>query len=171
MKNILAVFLLVFSLSACGQGRLLAEPGGTASVSVTSATSVKSEALAEEEIFLKIKVGENEFSADWEENSSAQAFQELLEQGPLTVEMSDYGGFEKVGSLGLTLERNDTRITAEPGDVILYQGNQITIYYGTNTWDFTRLAKIQDPSDLQRKLGQGRVEVTFSLGGKSEPLL
>lgn len=112
---------------------------------------------------LKITVGETEFLAAWAENASAQAFGELLAQGPLTVEMEDYGGFEKVGDLGVELERSDARITAQPGDVILYQGSQITIYYGTNTWNFTRLASITDPADLQAVLGSGTVTVTFSL--------
>lgn len=169
MRKILAVFLLGFYLAACGQAQPLAELGGAPSTPAAPASSVKSEALAGEESFLKITVGEYEFSADWEDNSSAQAFRELLEQGPLTITMSDYGGFEKVGPLGTTLERNDTQITTEPGDVILYQGSQITIYYGTNTWSFTRLAKIRDPSDLQQKLGQGTVEITFALGGNSRP--
>ena len=112
---------------------------------------------------MKITVGAYEWSATFENNSSAEEFQKLLSQGPLTIEMEDYGGFEKVGPLGTTLFRNDTRITTEPGDVILYQGNQITIYYGTNSWNFTRLAKIDDPSSLQEKLGDGTVSVTFSL--------
>ena len=112
---------------------------------------------------MKITVGAYEWSATFENNSSAEGFQKLLSQGPLTVEMDDYGGFEKVGPLGTTLPRNDTRITTEPGDVILYHGNQITIYYGTNSWNFTRLAKIDDPSSLQEKLGDGTVSVTFSL--------
>lgn len=81
---------------------------------------------------MKITVGAYEWSATFENNSSAEEFQKLLSQGPLTIEMDDYGGFEKVGPLGTTLSRNDTRIITEPGDVILYQGNQITIYYGTN---------------------------------------
>lgn len=170
MKTVLAAFLLSLCLSACGQGHILTEPGAASSNTAASASSIKIEEAAGEETFLKITVGEYEFLANWEDNSSAQAFRELLEQGPLTVEMSDYGGFEKVGLLGSTLERNDVQITTEPGDVILYQGNQITIYYGTNTWSFTKLAKIQDPSDLQQKLGQGTVEVTFSLEGKSELL-
>lgn len=62
----------------------------------------------------------------------------------LTVDMSDYGNFEKVGSLGQSLPTNDQSITTQPGDVILYQGNSITIYYGTNTWSFTRLGKIEN---------------------------
>ena len=118
---------------------------------------------SEEESMLNIKVGDQTLLAVWEENPSAEAFRELLSQGPLTVEMEDYGGFEKVGDLGTTLPRNDTQITTQSGDVILYQGNQITIYYGTNTWNFTRLARIADPGDLKEKLGDGTVCVTFSL--------
>ena len=98
-----------------------------------------------------------------EDNSSAREFQELLEQGPVTIEMEDYGGFEKVGTLGTDLTRNDRQITTEPGDVILYQGNQITIYYGTNTWNFTRLAKIDDPADLQAKLERAGSRLHFLL--------
>lgn len=112
---------------------------------------------------LKITVGDYALTAVFEDNSSAEEFRELLAQGPVTVEMEDYGGFEKVGPLGTTLTRNDVQITTEPGDVILYQGNQITIYYGTNTWSFTRLARIDDPTGLQEKLGDGTVAVTFSL--------
>ena len=77
--------------------------------------------------------------------------------------MADYGGFEKVGALGTELTRNDRQITTQPGDVILFPGNQITIYYGTNSWSFTRLATIDDPTDLEEKLGAGTVSVTFSL--------
>ena len=112
---------------------------------------------------MKITVGDEKLLATLEDNSSAREFKELLAQGPVTIEMEDYGGFEKVGPMGTTLTRNDQQITTEPGDVILYQGNQITIYYGTNTWNFTRLAKIDDPTDLQAKLEEGRVQVTFSL--------
>lgn len=83
----------------------------------------------------------------------------------LTVDMSDYGNFEKVGSLGQSLPTNDQSITTQPGDVILYQGNSITIYYGTNTWSFTRLGKIENATreGLLQALGDGDVQVTFSL--------
>lgn len=119
---------------------------------------------SQEESTLKITVGGYELLATFADNSSAEEFRDLLAQGPLTIEMEDYGGFEKVGPLGTSLTRNDSQITTEPGDVILYQGNQITIYYGTNSWSFTRLARINDPSGLQEKLGNGTVSVTFSLG-------
>ena len=106
------------------------------------------------------------------ENSSADAFLDLLERGDVPVEMHDYGSFEKVGPLGTTLPRNDEQITTEPGDVILYQGDQITIYYDVNNWSFTRLGKVQDLSQAELKdiLGSGNVTVTFSLSeGRMEP--
>ena len=89
----------------------------------------------------------------------------MLENGKLTVEMSDYGDFEKVGSLKTTLPRNDEYITTEPGDLILYQGNSITIYYDVNSWNFTRLGKIDDitQSELKNILGKGNITAVFSL--------
>ena len=90
---------------------------------------------------------------------------ELLQDGDITIDMHDYGGFEKVGPLGTELPTNDERITTEPGDVILYQGNQITIYYDKNTWSFTRLGKVQgmSPEEIRATLGDGDTTVTFSL--------
>lgn len=110
-----------------------------------------------------ITAGSNTFTADFADNSSAEAFRELLKGGALTVSMSDYENFEKVGSIGTTLPRNDEQITTEPGDVILYLGSNITIYYDTNSWNFTRLGRIRDVTDLKSKLGEGTVEITFSL--------
>ena len=99
------------------------------------------------------------------DNSSTDAFLDLLKTGDVTIDMHDYGSFEKVGPLGTILPRNDEQITTEPGDVILYQGNQITIYYDVNSWTFTRLGKVQDLSKevLKKILGHGNVAVTFSL--------
>lgn len=112
-----------------------------------------------------ITAGGTTFTADFADNSSASAFRELLAQGPLTVQMADYGDFEKVGSLGQSLPRNDQSITTGPGDVILYQGSSITLYYDTNSWRFTRLGKIQNATreGLLDALGSGDVSVTFSL--------
>ena len=98
-------------------------------------------------------------------NSSAEAFRELLANGPCTIQMSDYGNFEKVGPLGQGLPTNNQQITTEAGDIILYQGNQITIYYDRNSWNFTRLGKINGVTSQQLRdiLGSGDVSVTFSL--------
>ena len=99
------------------------------------------------------------------DNSSANAFLDLLKTGDVTIDMHDYGSFEKVGPLGTALPRNDEQITTEPGDVILYQGNQVTIYYDVNSWSFTRLGKVQGLSQTELKaiLGSGDPTVTFSL--------
>lgn len=68
-----------------------------------------------------------------------------------------------MGSLGTSLPRNDQQITTSPGDIILYQGNQITVYYARNSWSFTRLGRIDDPSGLRDALGSGDVEIIFRL--------
>jgi len=109
--------------------------------------------------------GSHTLAATLADNSSATAFYELLKKGPLTVDMHDYGSFEKVGSLGTKLPRNDTQITTQAGDIILYQGNQITIYYDTNSWNFTRLGKVDGmtQAELKKILGKGNVTAVFSV--------
>lgn len=111
------------------------------------------------------RIGEHTLAILPENNSSAEALTKLLKESDITVEMREYGGFEKVGSLGSTLPVNDERITTKAGDVILYQGKQITIYYDKNTWNFTRLGRVQNVSteELRDILGDGDVTVTFSL--------
>lgn len=121
----------------------------------------------EEETQMYLQVGDTVWTAALEDNPSAAAWKELLAQGPLTVEMHDYGGFEKVGSIGSTLTRSDRQLTARPGDIILYQGSSITVYYGENTWDFTLLGHIDGVTGAELrqvlKAGGENVSVTFSL--------
>ena len=109
--------------------------------------------------------GKSKLTATLADNSSATAFYELLGKGPVTIKMSDYGSFEKVGPLGSSLPRNDTQITTQAGDIILYQGNQITIYYDTNSWNFTRLGKVDEvtQAELKKILGKGDVTAVFSV--------
>jgi hypothetical protein len=89
----------------------------------------------------------------------------MLKDASLTIDMRDYGNMEKVGGLGKSLPTNDERITTEPGDLILYQGNAFVIYYAPNTWTFTRLGKINNITQaaLKEALGEGDVRVTLSL--------
>ena len=109
--------------------------------------------------------GNHTLAATLVDNSSSRSFVELLSKGPVTVDMQDYGSFEKVGNLPASLPRNDTSITTEPGDIILYQGNKITIYYDTNSWSFTRLGKVDGvtPSELRKILGKGNIKAVFEL--------
>lgn len=114
---------------------------------------------------INLQIGKQTLTAKLADNSSAQAFVELLREGPVTVQAHDYGNFEKVGPLPTSLPENNEQITTEPGDIILYQGNSITVYFDVNTWNFTRLGKVQNVTDeeLRSILGEGDVEITFSL--------
>lgn len=115
-------------------------------------------------IKLTIRGGET-FTATLVDNSSTRALKEQLAKGDITVEMEDYADMEKVGSLGISLPRNDRRTTTGPGDLILYQRHNLVIYYDTNSWNFTRLGKIDnvDGAQLKSALGEEGVTVTLSL--------
>ena len=172
-----AVFLCaaMFSLLACGcapAGQMPEEavsaesPAGTeASTAMAESQEETTEAEGEESMMVNIEVNGETLKVKLSDNSSAEALKALLEEGPLTVEMEDYANMEKVGSLGTDLPRNDERITTGAGDVILYQGNQLVIYYAPNTWTFTRLGKVQDLTgeELYQILGSGSVTATLTL--------
>ena len=128
-------------------------------------TEVKKEA----EQLLRIDINGNVLYADFEDNTSAEALKSQLLSQSLTMLMEDYGGFEKVGDLPFTLPTNDESITTSAGDVILYQGNKLTIYYDQNTWEFTKVAKIRDAdASLKDMLGEGTVSATFSIAENQE---
>jgi hypothetical protein len=114
---------------------------------------------------MNIQIGDNVLTATLVENSSVDALKEALSEGPITVNMRDYESMEKVGSLGMDLPRNDQQITTEAGDIILYQGSAFVIYYAPNSWNFTRLGKIDNVTaeELREILGDGNVTVTLSL--------
>ena len=137
----------------------------TAPAKDPSGQMTNSEHITDEETMIYAHIGNSILTIRPESNSSAEAFMELLQDGDITIDMHDYGGFEKVGPLGTELPTNDERITTEPGDVILYQGNQITIYYDKNTWSFTRLGKVQgmSPEEIRATMGNGDPTVIFSL--------
>lgn len=109
----------------------------------------------------------NKLEVKLENNPSVEALIEILKQGDVIYTADDYGGFEKVGALGFSLPRNDEQITTEPGDVVLYQGNQICIFVGSNTWAYTKLGKIVGYTDAElRSLigsGKGNAQITISL--------
>lgn len=114
---------------------------------------------------MTITVNGHTLTASLSDNSSADALRNMLSDGPATVSMHDYAGMEKVGSIGRSLPRNDENITTKAGDLILYQGNQFVIYYAPNTWNFTRLGRIDHVSaaELEEILGRGDVVVELSL--------
>ena len=112
-----------------------------------------------------IEVNNRELIVKVENNSSSKALLEKLEQGKITISARDYNNFEKVGKLEFDLPTNDKQITTKPGDVILYQGNNICLYYNTNSWNFTKLGEVTnvDSNELKRILGDGNVTMTLKL--------
>ena len=116
---------------------------------------------------IKIIVSGKTLSVKIEDNEATKALVAALREASITYEANDYGGFEKVGLLGRTLPTSDTQITTQAGDVILYSGNQIVLFYGSNTWSYTRLGKMQYESldELKSflKAGEGNISVTLSL--------
>ncbi len=112
-----------------------------------------------------IKIGKSILTAVLEENESAEALKELLTDGSLSISASNYGGFEKVCSLGRKLPSNDKQTTTHAGDICLYNGSQIVIFYGSNSWVYTRLGKVSDveESELKKVLSGEETEITLSL--------
>ena len=115
------------------------------------------------EMQMNVQVGGSTFTATLEENEAVDALVEMMEQGPVTIQMSDYSGFEKVGPLGTSLPTSNQQTTTQAGDIVLYQGNQIVMFYGSNSWSYTRLGHIDDLTGWEEALGSGDVTVTFSL--------
>lgn len=116
------------------------------------------------DINMKIQIKNTILSATLTSNSSAAALLQLLEKGPITIKMQDYARMEKVGSLGVDLPRNDKRFTTKPGDIVLYEGSLLVIYYEPNTWNFTYLGKIDNISadELREILVPENLEMTLS---------
>ena len=138
---------------------------GTADITADSELEDINEEVNHMDNTMKITAGDTTFTATFADNSSAKALKELLAEGPLTISMSDYASMEKVGPIGTSLPRNDERITTGAGDIILYQGNSLVIYYDTNLWNLTRIGKINNvtQAELLEAFGDGDVTVTFSL--------
>ena len=122
------------------------------------------EAPMTEEAEMKMVINDTPVTVEWEDNESVDALKEAVKNDPLTIQMSMYGGFEQVGSLGMSLPRNDTRLTTQPGDVILYSGNQMVVFYGSNTWAYTRLGHISDKTteELTQLLSNDNVTITLT---------
>ena len=184
----LAVFTLLICFSACGdpntapvsddvsQPEATSQNADTQSAAETTVppeeskpeeTQSETSKETEEEPAVKtltMKIGDTTVAVDWEENESVAALRELVKDKPLTIQMSMYGGFEQVGSLGTSLPRNDSQTTTAAGDIVLYSGNQIVVFYGSNSWAYTRLGHVTDKTaaEMAELLGNGNVTITIS---------
>lgn len=152
-KSVICTIMMMFMISACA-GRT----SNDSAVSMSGQEGSKEEVAAMDELCLS--VGDKRLSVEWEDNESVDALKDLVGYG-MNINMSMYGGFEQVGSIGTSLPRNDSQTTTSPGDIVLYSGNQIVIFYGSNSWAYTRLGKITglDEKELEDTFGNGDVTI------------
>ena len=173
MIRMALVLGLVFSLSACGSARASSGPqtgpgaqtAETAAETISEQTTDNTVAEEEQKTMLQMKIGETKVSVSWEDNDSMAALKELCKDAPLTIQMSMYGGFEQVGSIGTRLPSNDAQTTTSAGDIVLYSSNQVVVFYGSNSWAYTRLGHItdQDAAGMASLLSNGNVTITISM--------
>ena len=134
-------------------------------VSANENEATQEDTKEDTEAMLQMRIGDTAVTVEWEDNESVQALRDLCTDNPLTIQMSMYGGFEQVGSIGQSLPRNDRQTTTGAGDIVLYSGNQIVVFYGSNSWAYTRLGHItdQNAAGMSELLGNGDVTITISM--------
>lgn len=174
MKKIITILLttiLIFSLSACGNNKTskstIDEPNHTTIIPSTEDNTDTTKDDELDNMKLTLRIDNQEVEVFWLDNLSVKALKELATDG-LTIELHKYGGFEQTGLLGTTITSNDTQMDVGPGDIVLYNSNQICLYYSNNSWSFTKLGHINlSKSELVELLSEKEnVEVTFQLKGK-----
>ena len=161
------LFIFIILLTSCGKSTNSSTPSTTDEPSTTITTPSDDNSTTKEDetetMKLILKIDDMEVDVIWSDNDSVRALKNLAKNG-LTINMSKYGGFEQVGSIGYTLPSSDTRITTSPGDMVLYSSNQIVIFYDSNTWSYTKLAHINlSKSELTELLGDEAVVITIGL--------
>ncbi len=121
-----------------------------------------------ENMELIMKIDGTEVSVVWENNESVDAIRKLAASSGLEINMSMYGGFEQVGSIGQSIPRSDEQTITKAGDIVLYSGNQVVVFYGSNSWAYTRLGRITDKTEqeLAEMLEKNNVVLSFEIGAK-----
>lgn len=160
------IAIMLIALTSCGKSNNIHtqttdEPSTTITTSSDDNQTTKEDETAN--IELTLKIDGTEVDVIWADNNSVKALKNLAKDG-LIINMSKYGGFEQVGSIGSTLPSSDTRITTSPGDIVLYSSNQIVLFYDSNIWSYTKLGHINlSKSELTDLLGDEDVVITLNL--------
>lgn len=178
MKKCLMIFfaapLMLWMLTACGRNEVMDISEGTVDMQAEDQQSVREEGETESirdneeekeqtEMKMNVQIGDYTFTATLEENAAVEELLEMMKEGPVTIQMDDYSGFEKVGSLGRSLTTSNSQTTTSAGDIVLYNGNNIVMFYGSNSWSYTRLGRIDDLSDWKKALGKGSITAVFTI--------
>lgn len=167
MISFIIGFIMLFSFLACGSNpNTITIPDETPSITIPSEGTTPTTESKEDEYMnktIEFKIDSQIVDVLWGDNSSVKALKELAKDG-LTINMHEYGGFEQTGSIGHTLPSADTRIDVVPGDIVLYNSNQISIFYNNSSWSYTKLGHINlSKTELQDLLDTDAVVVTFTL--------
>lgn len=123
----------------------------------------ESEQEEQEEMKMNVQIENYNFTATLENNTAVEELVAIMKEGPVTIQMDDYSGFEKVGALGRSLTTSNSQTTTHAGDIVLYNGNNIVMFYGSNSWSYTRIGKIDDLTDWEDALGSGSITAVFTL--------
>ena len=157
---IIAAVLCVIVLSACAvQENSNTDTSENGNIDTNNNSDIKED---ETEMKMNVQIGDYTFTATLEQNQAVNELIDMMKEGPVTIEMSDYSGFEKVGPLGKGLTTDNHQTTTTEGDIVLYSGNQIVIFYGSNSWSYTRIGKIDDLTNWKKALGSGDVTAVFT---------
>ena len=165
---VIVAALCVLMLSACAAQEnrdIGASEISNTGVSESSNTGTRENNNTQEdetEMKMNVQIGDYMFTATLEQNQAVNEFVEMMKEGPVTIEMSDYSGFEKVGPLGKRLTTDNHQTTTNEGDIVLYNGNQIVIFYGSNSWSYTRIGKVDDLTNWKKALGSGDITAVFT---------
>ena len=154
-RNI-CIFVIVMVMTAF----FIAGCGKDAKIEVSEGTDAVQD---QPEPVLSVKIGETPVDVEWEDNESVEALKELCSDGPLVIRMSMYGGFEQVGPIGQSLPSDDRQTVTQAGDIVLYSGDQIVVFYESNSWAYTELGHITDKSaqEMEQLLANGDISITI----------
>lgn len=190
-KMILIAFCMtiMFSMSACSGNTINTGENQNAGTEISTSENAETESSEENvmsEGSAKYQLAEKDESADdeaigdstmtmmidgtkvnvdWEDNQAVERLRDMAKDGDITIQMSMYGGFEQVGSIGQSLPRDDKQTTTRSGDIVLYSGNQMVVFYGSNNWSYTRLGHISDKDEAEMAdlLSHGDAKITISM--------
>jgi len=165
MRKLILGGLLIMTLLLAGCGdETPGDSSGAEAMQAEPETETTEVDTTEVENTMRLFIGETEVPVTWEINASVKELEKRAAQEPLTIQMSMYGGFEQVGPIGDSIVRDDEQTTTAAGDIVLYSGNQIVIFYGSNTWDYTRLGHVDlSQEEMEALLGNGDVIVTLQM--------
>ncbi|SFT51544.1 hypothetical protein SAMN02910301_1459 [Lachnospiraceae bacterium XBD2001] len=161
--------LMILCMSACSDDTINSGDNQNAVTEISTSENVETESSEENDEpegdgTMIMKIGDTKVNVEWEDNQAVEALRDMAKDGDITIQMSMYGGFEQVGSIGQSLPRDDKQTTTSSGDIVLYSGNQMVVFYGSNSWSYTRLGHISDKDEAEMTdlLSNGDVTITIS---------